>query len=120
MKAEPNLDRAFAALADPTRRAIIARLAKGETTVSQLAEPFSISLPAISRHLRVLERAALISQTREGQFRKCSLNVRGIREISSWLEFYQRFWSESFERLDTHLKTNHSNKEKLHGKRGRN
>ena len=119
MKVEPNLDRAFAALADPTRRAILSRLASGETTVSQLADPFSISLPAISRHLRVLERASLISQRRDGQFRKCSLNTRGIRDISDWLEFYRRFWSESFERLDTHLKSNLSKKEKTHGKRDR-
>ncbi len=119
MKSDPNLNRAFAALADPTRRAILARLAVGETTVSELANPFSISLPAISRHLRVLERASLISQKRDGQFRKCSLNTRGIRNISDWLEFYQHFWSESLERLDTHLKTNLSKKEKTYGKRDR-
>jgi len=117
MNSEPNLDRAFSALSDPTRRAILARLAGGETTVSELADPFSISLPAISRHLKVLERASLISQRRDGQFRKCSLNMRGIRDISDWLEFYQRFWSESLERLDTHLKTNLSQKEKPYGKR---
>jgi DNA-binding transcriptional ArsR family regulator len=119
MKSEPNLDRAFAALGDPTRRAIIARLARGETSVSELAEPFSISLPAISRHLRVLESASLISQRRAGQFRKYSLNTRGIRETSEWLEFYRRFWSEGLERLDTHLKTTLSKKEKPHGKRNR-
>ena len=118
MTPEPGLDRAFAALSDPIRRAILARLAGGETTVSELAAPFSISLPAISRHLRVLERAALISQRRDGQFRKCSLNMRGIRDISDWLAFYQRFWSESFERLDAHLKSNPQRKEKTHGKRG--
>jgi DNA-binding transcriptional ArsR family regulator len=119
MNSEPNLDRAFAALSDPTRRAILARLARGETTVSELAGPFSISLPAISRHLRVLERARLISQRRDGQFRKCSLNMRGIRDISDWLAFYRRFWSESLERLDTHLKANLSKKEKTYGKRDR-
>ena len=118
MRMEPSLDRAFSALSDPTRRAILARLAGGETTVSELAKPFSISLPAISRHLRVLERAALISQERDGQFRKCSLNLRGIREISDWLLFYQRFWGDSFERLDVHLKTNPPRKEKTHGSRG--
>lgn len=117
MSAEPNLNRAFSALADPTRRAILSRLASGEATVSELAEPFSISLPAISRHLRVLERASLISQRRDGQFRKCSLDTRGIRDVSEWVEFYQRFWSESFERLGTHLKSNLSKKEKPHGKR---
>ena len=116
---QPNLDLAFAALADPTRRAILARLAKGETTVSELASPFAISLPAISRHLRVLERAELISQTREGQFRKCRLNARGMKGPAEWLEFYRRFWSESFDRLDTHLKNALSKKEKSHGKRDR-
>lgn len=120
MKPQPNLDRAFAALADPTRRAIVARLAEGETSVSDIAVPFPISLPAISRHLRVLERAALISKRRDGQFRKYTLNTRGIRDASEWLEFYRRFWSESFERLDTHLKTKLSKKKKSHGKRGRN
>jgi DNA-binding transcriptional ArsR family regulator len=119
MRSEPNLDRAFSALSDPTRRAILARLAGGELTVSELAAPFPISMPAISRHLRVLERASLISQRRDGQFRKCSLDTRGIRDISDWLVFYQRFWSDSFERLDTHLKTKPPRKEKTHGNRSR-
>lgn len=96
------------------------RLAQGEATVSEIAAPFSISLPAISRHLRVLERAALISQRRDGQFRKYTLNTRGIRDTSEWLEFYRHFWSESFERLDTHLRTKFSKKEKANGKRSRN
>ena len=112
MNSEPDLDRAFSALSDPTRRAILARLSGGETTVSELAEPFSISLPAISRHLRVLERADLISQRRDGKFRKCSLNTRGLRGVSDWLTFYQRFWSDSFERLDAYLTTNPPRKEK--------
>jgi len=117
--AHPNLDLAFAALADPTRRAILARLAKGETTVTELASPFEISLPAISRHLRVLERAELVLQTREGQFRKCRLNPAGLKAPAEWLEFYRRFWGESFDRLDAHLKNKLSKKEKSHGKRDR-
>src|SRR5215467_5551689 len=99
-----SLDLAFAALADPTRRAIITRLASGEATVKELAKPFAISLPAVSRHLRVLERANLIRQERERQFRRCRLNPEGLQAASEWLDFYQRFWSESFERLDEHLK----------------
>jgi DNA-binding transcriptional ArsR family regulator len=98
-----ELDHAFAALADPTRRAILGRLSRGDTTVGALAEPFDISLPAISRHLRVLERAQLITQERRGQFRTCRLNPAGLREASEWLEFYRRFWSETLDRLDEHL-----------------
>jgi DNA-binding transcriptional ArsR family regulator len=108
------LDRTFSALADPTRRAILSRLAAGEATVNELAAPFPISLPAISRHLRVLERADLIRQEREGQFRKCRLNPAGLRATSDWLDFYRRFWSESFDRLEQHLKT--STKETPHGR----
>jgi DNA-binding transcriptional ArsR family regulator len=117
--AQPNLDLAFSALADPTRRAILARLAKSDTTVSELAEPFEISLPAISRHLRVLERAELITQERDGQFRLCRLNARGLRGATEWLEFYRRFWGESFDRLDAYLKSAQSKKEKTHGRRSR-
>ena len=113
LKSALDVDRAFSALADPTRRAIVARLAAGETTVSALAAPFAISLPAVSRHLRVLERAALITQSREGKFRKCRLNPAGIRAASEWLDFYRHFWSESFDRLDEHLTK--AKKEKQHG-----
>jgi len=98
-----GLDRTFAALADPTRRAIIARLATGEATVNELAAPFEISLPAISRHLKVLERAALISRMREGQHRRCRLNAAALRDATEWLEFYRRFWTDSFDRLAAHL-----------------
>jgi DNA-binding transcriptional ArsR family regulator len=98
------LDNTFAALADPTRRAILARLAGGAVTVNELAEPFDISLPAISRHLNVLERAALIVREREGQFRRCRLNPDALKAASEWLDFYTRFWSESFDRLAQHLK----------------
>ena len=100
-----RLDRTFSALADPTRRAIIQRLALGEATVTELARPFAISLPAISRHLRVLEAAALIRQERSGQFRRCRLDEEGLKTAASWLEFYRHFWGESLDRLDEHLKS---------------
>jgi DNA-binding transcriptional ArsR family regulator len=100
-----SLDRAFAALADPTRRAIVERLMRGDATVGELAEPFAVSLPAISRHLRVLESACLIRQERDGTFRRCRLNPEGLRCATEWLEFHRRFWSESFERLEAHLKS---------------
>ena len=99
-----NLDRTFAALADPTRRAILARLAAGEATVAELSRPFSISAPAISRHLRVLEAADLIAQTRDGQFRRCKLNFEGLESAAQWLEFHRRFWSDSFDHLEDRLK----------------
>jgi DNA-binding transcriptional ArsR family regulator len=108
------LDRAFAALADPTRRAILARLAQGDATVNELAAPFDVSLPAISRHLKVLEAAQLIAREREGQFQRCRLSPRGLRDAVEWLEFYRNFWSESLDRLEVHLK-----RETHHGKRRR-
>src|SRR6202012_2265634 len=95
-----QLDQTFAALADPTRRAIIARLARGDATVGELAEPFSISLPAISRHLKVLEEAALISNERQGKHRRCRLLREALASASAWLEFHQKFWSGSLDRLD--------------------
>jgi len=94
----------FAALADPTRRAILARLADGDATVSELAEPFSISLPAISRHLKVLERAGLISRSRSGQWRSSSLQATPLKEATDWMERYRVFWDASFDRLDAHLR----------------
>jgi DNA-binding transcriptional ArsR family regulator len=94
----------FSALADPTRRAILARLAEGDATVTQLAEPFAISLPAVSRHLKVLEHAELISRTREAQWRSSSLRAEPMREATAWMEPYRRFWDENFNRLDAHLK----------------
>ncbi len=99
-----RLDRTFAALADPTRRAILARLAAGEAMVNELAKPFAISAPAITRHLNVLERAALIVRERDGQFRRCRLNPQALQAAREWLDFHARFWSESFDRLDDHLK----------------
>jgi DNA-binding transcriptional ArsR family regulator len=94
----------FAALADPTRRAILARLADGDATVTELAEPFAISLPAISRHLKVLEKAGLISRSRSGQWRSSTLQTAPLREATAWMEQYRRFWDASFDRLDEHLR----------------
>lgn len=94
----------FGALADPTRRAILARLADGDATVTQLAEPFAISMPAISRHLKVLERAGLISRSRSGQWLSSSLDAAPLKEATDWMEHYRQFWDESFERLDAHLR----------------
>ena len=111
-----QLNRAFAALSDPTRRAIVARLAGGETTVKELAAPFAISAPAISRHLRVLEQAGLVTQERAGQFRKCRLNIAGLKSAAEWLDFYRAFWGESFDRLEQHLKTPSAKKEKSDGR----
>ncbi len=93
----------FAALADPTRRAILASLAKGEASVLKLAEPFDMSLPAISKHLKVLERAGLITRTRTAQWRPCRLEPQPLKSVSQWLEFYRRFWEESFDRLELYL-----------------
>ena len=100
-----RLDLTLAALADPTRRAILARLAAGEATVTELAEPFDMSLPAVSRHLKVLERAGLITRGREAQWRPCRLEAEPLKEVNDWLEQYRRFWDESFDRLDDYLKT---------------
>ena len=104
MMAEDRLSMVFAALADPTRRAIIARLAEGDATVTELAEPFSISLPAISRHLKVLERAGLISRSRSGQWRSSTLEAAPLKEATDWMERYRIFWDASFDRLNEHLR----------------
>jgi DNA-binding transcriptional ArsR family regulator len=98
------LDTAFAALADPTRRAILARLALSDATVGELAEPFPISAPAISRHLKVLEEARLIARTRHGQQLICRLNPEGLKGAQEWLDHYRKFWGGMFDRLDDHLK----------------
>lgn len=100
---DDRLSMVFAALADPTRRAILARLAEGEAPVSELAQPFRISQPAISKHLKVLERAGLIARGRSAQWRPCRLDAGPMREVAAWLEAYRRFWDESFERLDDYL-----------------
>lgn len=99
-----KLDPIFSALADPTRRAILARLAQGETNVGTLAEPFDVSAPAISRHLKVLEEAALISNERRGKQRICRLNRETLDRAREWLDFNRRFWSGSFNRLDSYLR----------------
>lgn len=101
--APDRLSATFAALADPTRRAILARLAEGPATVTELAKPFPISGPAISRHLRVLERAGLISRERRAQWRPCSLKAEPLKEVAEWTDQYRRFWDASFDRLDRYL-----------------
>lgn len=98
--APDHLSSTFAALADPTRRAILARLRDGEASVSVLAKPFDISLPAISRHLKVLQRAGLIARGRDAQWRPCRLDATPIKEVAAWADGYRRFWEESFEKLD--------------------
>src|SRR5271168_1252972 len=95
----------FSALADPTRRAILARLALGETSVTELAKPFAMSLPAVSKHLKVLERAGLIARSRDAQWRPCRIEPRALKDIDEWLNAYRRFFDESFDRLDDYLKT---------------
>ncbi len=98
------LSTTFAALADPTRRAILARLAEGEASVKELAEPFDMTLPAVTKHLKVLQRAGLITQGRRAQWRPCRLAATPLREVAGWVETYRRFWEESFDRLDEYLK----------------
>jgi len=93
----------LSALADPTRRAILARLAKGETTVNEIAKPFDITLPAVSRHLKVLEAAGLISRGREAQWRPCRLEPRALKAVDNWLSRYRRFWTQSFDKMDAYL-----------------
>ena len=98
-----RLSTTFAALADPTRRAILARLVSGETSVTELAEPFAMSLPAVSKHLKVLERAGLIARGREAQWRPCRIEPGALKQVDDWLERYRRFWDESLDRLDNYL-----------------
>jgi DNA-binding transcriptional ArsR family regulator len=101
--ATDQLNRTFAALADPTRRAILARLAAGETSVTELAQPFEMSLPAVSKHLKVLERAGLIARGRERQWRPARLEAGPLKDVAEWTERYRRFWEESYDRLDQYL-----------------
>ncbi len=111
-----HLSITFAALADPTRRAILARLASGECSVTELAAPFAMSLPAVSKHLKVLERAELIERSREAQWRRCRLDARRLKEVADWVEHYRRFWEQSLDRLDDYLRDlQGKNKEKKHG-----
>jgi DNA-binding transcriptional ArsR family regulator len=104
MSPSEQLDATFFALADPTRRAILARLSQGESTVMALAAPFAISLPAVSKHLKVLEHAGLIERGREAQWRPCRLRSEPLKEASAWIDHYRRFWEESFDRLDDYLR----------------
>ncbi len=104
MHTDDQLGMTFSALADPTRRAILGRLAQGESSVMQLAEPFEMSLPAVSRHLKVLEHAGLITRSRDAQWRPCRLKAEPLKDAVDWLEGYRRFWEESFDRLDEYLK----------------
>lgn len=98
-----ELSTTFAALADPTRREILARLSMGETSVTEIAGPFEMSMPAVSKHLKVLEKAGLISRSRDAQWRPCKLEAGPLKEVAQWIEEYRRFWSESFDRLDAYL-----------------
>src|ERR1700733_1407715 len=114
--ATDHLSATFAALADPTRRAILARLVSGGASVTELAEPFDMRLPAISKHLKVLERAGLIARGREAQWRPCRLEAGPLKDVADWTEGYRRFWEESFDRLDDYLREL-KNKEKKHGRK---
>ena len=111
-----SISNTFAALADPTRRAILARLASGEASVTELAEPFEMSLPAVSKHLKVLERAGLIARGREAQWRPCRLQAGPLKDADEWLERYRRHWEESFDRLDDYLRELQRN-EKRYGRK---
>jgi len=109
-----RLSTTFGALADPTRRAILARLASGEASVTELAKPFSMSLPGISKHLKVLQRAGLIARSRRAQWRPCRLQAGPLKEIDDWVEHYRRLWEQRFDRLDDYLREL-KQKEKKHG-----
>jgi len=113
-----HLSSTFAALADPTRRAILARLATGEAPVTELAKPFDMSMPAISKHLKVLERAGLIARSREAQWRPCRIEAGRLKEVADWVEEYRRFWEQSLDRLDDYLKELKL-EEKNHGRKQR-
>ena len=114
-----HLSSTFAALADPTRRTILARLSHGEASVGELAAPFDMSGPAISKHLKVLERAGLISRGREAQWRPCHLEVAALKDVDDWLERYRKFWEERFDNLDDYLKELKGKKEKKNDKRSK-
>ena len=114
-----QLSTTFAALADPTRRAILARLASGECSVTELAEPFDMSLPAVSKHLRVLERAGLIARGREAQWRPCRIEARPLKEVADWTARYRNLWEQRFNRLDTYLQQMKAKEEKRHGRKQR-
>ena len=114
-----HLSQTFSALADPTRRAILARLASGDATVGELAEPFDMSLPAVSRHLKVLTDAGLIERHTEAQWRRCELRGEGFKLAADWIEFYRRFWEQQFDRLDAFLKRTAPEAEPKPAKKGK-
>ena len=110
-----HLSNTFSALADPTRRAILARLSSGKASVTELAKPFDMSMPAVSKHLKVLERAGLIARGREAQWRPCRLEVAPLKEVADWVEQYKRFWEQSFDRLDDYLRQVQAQQEQTKG-----
>jgi DNA-binding transcriptional ArsR family regulator len=112
-----RLSTTFAALADPTRRAILARLIAGECSVGELAEPFEMSLPAVSKHLRVLERAGLITQRRDAQWRRCRIEAGPLKEVSDWAERYRQIWEERLDRLDDYLQQLNAKEKKRYGRK---
>lgn len=115
VKCSENIDQlslTFGALADPTRRAILSKLSKGEASVTELAEPFAISMPAITKHLKVLEKAGLITRGRDAQWRPCQLKVGPLKEANNWIDQYRKFWEERFDRLDEYLKKIQSEEKK--------
>ena len=113
--AADQLSATFAALADPTRRAILARLAAGESSVTELAAPFDMSLPAVTKHLKVLERSGLITRSRQAQWRPCRLEAKPLRDVATWVEQYRRFWEKRLDRLEDYLRSIQS-QEKKHGR----
>jgi len=113
-----HLSATFAALADPTRRAILARLASGETSVTELAAPFEMTTPAVTKHLKVLERAGLITRSRQAQWRPCQLNAMPLHQAADFIEQYRQFWEQSFDRLDAYLKTMQK-KERKNGRKNK-
>ena len=114
-----HLSATFAALADPTRRAILARLLSGECSVGQLAEPFEMSMPAVSKHLRVLERAGLVARRREAQWRPCRIQARPLKDVADWAEHYRHIWEDRLDRLDNYLQHMKTKEKKGHGRKQR-
>ena len=114
-----QLSTTFAALADPTRRAILARLVSGECSVTELAEPFDMSMPAVSKHLRVLERAGLVARRKEAQWRRCRIDAGPLKEVATWAERYRHIWEARFDRLDQYLQHVNTTEEKRHGRKFR-
>ena len=117
--ATDQLSTTFAALADPTRRAILARLVSGEHTVGELAEPFNMSMPAVSKHLRVLERAGLIARRKDAQWRRCRIEARPLKEVFNWAEHYRHMWEQRLDRLDHYLQHMKTKEDKSHGRKSR-